>query len=336
MPINTLPTKLFGLKLQVWNDQVADRIPRTFNNSFNVYGAKLGAGGASFLLALAKEPPTVVKARRLCESLARIDPRPTAIHWAAMDLGMMNALATEGVAYIRDEQNAYLPFLGSAISSHGILRQPKVLSPQAQRIVLNLVANRWNMCTAGDLAGLTGKSPASVTKYLAEIEAIAPGLVANKGRLRTLSNAGHTKEELLRGFANYLSDPADTIIPLRHALSIEAVQQAGGLLSGESALAFVSDLAPSRTTTVAIHKEALTALKAAAGETWQKAAWYESAEMAVEVWGYQVDAPSDESVASSGLSSIDALNLYVACSKRESNNVRYLDAVEQLREQICR
>ena len=58
--------------------------------------------------------------------------------------------------------------------------------------------------------------------------------------------------------------------------------------------------------------------------------------MIVEVWRYTVDAPSDISVSATGLQSFDALNLYLACLNRDNDDVRYLDAVEQLREEICR
>ncbi len=336
MLASTLPTRLFGLELKTWRDPVAAHVPRTYAESFDIYGAQLGEGGAPFIIAAAKEPPTIVRSRRLCESLKNVDSRPTAICWDALDLGMMAALASEGIAYIRDERNAYLPFLGATISSRVTLTQPKALSPQAQRIVLNLIAGHWDTCTASDLAKLTGKSSASVTKYLAEIEAIAPGLVEIKGRRRILSTAGYTKEDLLRGFGEYLSDPACSTIRLKHALDIGHVRQAGGLLAGESALSFVSDLAPSPVTSVAVPAESLDGLKVSAGNLWQEAAWYEPAEMTVEVWRYVVDAPSDISTFAAGLWSVDALNLYVACSNRASDNVRYLDAVEQLREEVCR
>lgn len=336
MLASTLPNKLFGLELTTQGDPVSAHISRVYAESFEMCGAQLGEGGTPFILAVAKEPPTLMRSRRLCEALKGVDSRPVAICWDAMDPGMMVALASGGIAYIRDSHNAYLPFLGAMISAQGTLAQPKALSPQAQRIVLNLIAGNWDKCTAGDLAELTGKSAASVTKYLVEIEAIAPGLVETRGRLRVLSSAERAKEDLLRGFGEYLSDPAESTIRLKHALSIKRVRQTGGLLAGESALSFVSDLAPSPTTSVAIPKESLGDLKAAAGKSWQEAAWYEPAEMIVEVWRYTVDAPSDISVSATGLQSIDALNLYIACLNRDNDDVRYLDAVEQLREEICR
>ncbi len=331
-----LPARLFGLELQTWSSPISTRIPRVHAEAFHIYEARLGDDGVSFFLAVAQEPPTIARAHALRKSLAAVSPSPLAICWDAMDLGMMNALATEGIAYVRDEHNAFLPFMGAVISSRGMTRQPKTLSPQAQRIVLNLVAGRWDRCTAGDLAGLTGKSRASITKYLNEIEAVVPGLVESRGRLRVLTSASYSKDELLRGFDEFLSEPAVKTIRLKHALDVELLRQAGALLTGESALSLVSDLAPAPTVSVAVDEDALASLKIAAGNSWQEASWYDAAEMAVEVWRYPVDAPSDEFAATTGLSSVDALNLYVACSKRNVDDVRYLDAVEQLREEICR
>jgi hypothetical protein len=58
--------------------------------------------------------------------------------------------------------------------------------------------------------------------------------------------------------------------------------------------------------------------------------------MVVEEWSYPVDAPSEVSVTATGLRSVDPLNLYVECSKKDTDGIRYLDAIEQLKEVICR
>lgn len=337
MLVGILPERLFGLDLAIWDDPVVSKVPRIHTNIFDVRGARLGGHSeAEFIIAIAKEPPTISESLRMSRAVSQVDQRPAVICWDGMDSGMMGALSSEGVPYIRDAKNACLPFLGSVISSDEMAPKPKALSNQAQRIILNLIAGRWADCTAGELARLTGKSAASVTKYLGEIKAIAPGLVVSHGRQRILSRSGLSKEGLLDGFADFLTDPAETTIRLKSALDVELLHECGALLAGESALPYFSDLAPTRSMTVAVLKDALDGLRSAAGEAWCETAWYDSAEMTVEVWGYPVDEPSRLSLPSTGLYSVDPLNLYVSCLRREADDVRYLDAVEQLREEICR
>ncbi|MDD7188724.1 MAG: hypothetical protein PUH14_06525, partial [Collinsella sp.] len=105
------------------------------------YSLRLARLGMSeqgrFIVAEPKEPPSVISARNLANAVRKIDARPVAICWDAMDLGFMRALSSEGIAYIRDERNAFLPFIGAVISGEVLGASPAApLSPQSQRIVL--------------------------------------------------------------------------------------------------------------------------------------------------------------------------------------------------------
>ncbi len=337
MLLSVLPNRLFGLELEVRDDAVATKIARVYSSLFDVKAARLGSSEQGrFIAAIAKEPPTIATSRGLSNALARVDNRPVVICWDAMSCGLMESLANTGISYIREEKNAFLPFLGAVISAQGLFPPPKSLSPQTQRIALNLIAGRWDGCSAGDLAKLTGKSAASVTKYLAEIQAIAPGLVETKGTRRVLRNPGFEKGKMLDAFAAYVSHPAQATIRLREALPVEALRNAGALLAGDSALSYFTDLAPASMLTVALVKEAAEKLKGQLGDFWQEVEWYETPGMAVEIWAYPVDAPCDASLASTGLSCVDPLNLYVGIKDSDTDDVRFLDAIDQLRRTACR
>lgn len=104
----------------------------------------------------------------------------------------------------------------------------------------------------------------------------------------------------------------------------------------ERALAFVSDLVlDDSCLTIAVTRTSLPKLQEACGTGWIEAAWYESCPLEVEVWAYPIDMPSDISFLTAELSSIDLLNLYVACSKAPLDDIRYQDALAQLKEKIC-
>ncbi len=337
MLLSVLPNRLFGLELKASRGVVAAKVPRVYSTLFDIKAACLGQfDQACFIAAIAKEPPTVATSKGLSNALARMDSRPVVICWDAMSAGMMNTLAAAGISYIRDEQNAFLPFLGAVISAQGLLPAPRPLSAQAQRIVLNLIAGRWDGCSAGDLTRLTGKSGASVTKYLAEIQAIAPSLIESKGTRRILRNPGFEKAKMLDAFAAYFSRPAETTIRLREAPPADVLREAGALLAGESALAHFTDLAPTSTPAVALCRESAEKLRVYLADSWQEVEWYETCAMTVEIWPYPVDAPCDVSVASTGLSCVDALNLYIGFQNSDTEDVRLLDAIDQLKEVVCR
>ncbi len=331
-----LPKSLFGLELKTEADELSSKVARVHSESFKIKAASLGGDErCRFVAAIALVPPTLPIIRSLCKSVEEADGRPVAICWNAMDEGMMSSLAAEGIAYIRDARNTYLPFFGASSSSVKNHEQAKPLSKEAQRIVLNLIDGRWDNRSAGDLAKLTGKSRASVTKYLAEIEASASDLIENRGTSRILRNPGYSKAELLDGLDEHFSNPVVSKIPLKTELPLKELQRSGALLSGETALSHFSDLAPSAPTTVSMEKEQVAGLKKRLGPAWCEAAWYEIPVMFIEIRRYPVDEPSDDTLRATGLRSVDKLNLYVECVKNDTDDVRYLDAVDQLKEQIC-
>ena len=314
------------------------QIPRMYLERYSLHLARLGMSEQGrFIVAEPKEPPSVISARNLVSAVRKLDTRPMVICWDAMDLGFMRALSSEGIAYIRDERNAFLPFIGAVISEEVLGASPAApLSPQSQRIVLNLIAGRWVDCSAGDLARLCGKSAASVSGYLSEIAAIAPGLIARDGKKRILRGAELSTETLLDGFEDYLRSPVMERIRLKGIVDRADLRAVDALLSGVSALSYMSDLAHDDSAlTIALEKYQLEALKGRMGDRWLEAQWYESAAIEIEVWSYSVDEPSDVSFDSTGLQCVDPLSLYIVCAKADYKDDRLLDAVEQLRRTIC-
>lgn len=326
------------MELAIDLEPVGVQIPRMYLERFSLRLAQLGASEQGrFIVAEPKELPSVISARNIVDAVRKVDARPVAICWDAMDLGFMHALASEGIAYIRDGQNAFLPFMGAFISDE-ILNAPSAapLSPQSQRVVLNYIAGRWVDCSAGDLARLCGKSAASVSNYLSEIAAIAPGLIVRDGKKRILHDTGLSTETLLDGFEDYLRSPVIERIRLKEAVDRVDLRAVDALLSGVSALSYMSDLAHDGSApTIALEKYQLEALKERMGDRWLEAQWYESPAIEIEVWSYPVDEPSDVSFDTAGLQCVDPFSLYVACAKADYKDDRLLDAVEQLRRTIC-
>lgn len=338
MLLSCLPKRLFSLELAIDLEPVEVQIPRMYLERFSLRLAQLGASEQGrFIVAEPKELPSVISARNLVNAVRKVDTRPVAICWDAMDIGFMRALSSEGIAYIRDERNAFLPFIGAVISDEVLGASPAApLSPQSQRIVLNLIAGRWVDCSAGDLARLCGKSAASVSGYLSEIAAIAPGLIARDGKKRMLCDAGLSTETLLNGFEDYLRTPVAERIRLKETINRVELRAVDALLSGVSALSYMSDLAHDDSApTIALEKYQLDALKEHMGDRWMEAKWYEPAAIEIEVWSYPVDEPSDVSFGTTGLQCVDPFSLYVACAKRNYKDDRLIDAVEQLRRTIC-
>ena len=332
-----IPRYLFSMPLVLELDDVVGKIPRRQADEFDLRSARLGDVGQEFLVAIALERPTVLSSRALVRAVAKVDARRVAICFPYLDAGMMRALASEGIAYIKDPGNVFLPFLGMAVSPTSEGRQAKPLSPHAQRTVLGLIAGRWDGLSAGELAEAMGVSRATVSKCLAEIEAILPSALSTEWKRRVLRNPGMSRRRMLETFEPFFVSPVRARRLLKGRGTLEALGRAGAKLSGEGALPFYSDLAhDAGFVRVALYWRDIASAAEAAGEAWRDAEWFEEPDVVVEEWTYVLDGSNGVSLASTGFESLDALGLYVEMKDDGEGDVRLADAVEQLREVACR
>lgn len=337
--MDDLPRSILSMPLTlVDEDFAADKIPRKFLEDFNIHEAQLGGSkSGAFLAAVARKRPTVLSSRALVRAIAKVDTRPVVICSYYINSGMMHALASEGIAYIRDGGNAYLPFAGVAVSPVPSTRAPQPLSPQAQRMFINLFSGRWNGLTAGELSQHSGMSRASVTGYIAEIEAVLPTLVSREWKRRVLRNPGIPKDELLSAFEPYLVTPVKRRHLLAGAIDTGIIGSLGGLISGETALAYYTDLAHDpRVVRIAMDSKSVEAAQLESGDNWKVAQWFEDPCVIIEEWSYPIDGKSEVSFASQGLCAIDRVALYVELMGTGDDDVRLADAIGQIREEICR
>lgn len=320
---------------------VEDRLARIYRERFRLWDAVLeGAKEWRFIAAIPQGnyQPTILSSKGLRSAVQRAgESAPVAICFKRIDPGLKRGLVSENIPFNSEDGNAYLPFIGIQEAVSSVLAAPRPLSPQAQRIALNLTAGRWVNVTASELAKLCSKSRASITKYLREIEAINPALLNTSWRSRILGDADLSRAELLGVFEPYLVSPVAARYRFASVPKMDVLAACNTRLSGLSALSFFSDLThdPSHLT-VMMGGAGLSTLRGMLGETLREAAWYDDAPFVVEEWAYPLDATSDVSVASFGLASVDPWSLYAAFVHESPEDVRVKDAVEQLKERLCR
>lgn len=340
MNVKAMPARLFGQPLVFTSDSIGASLSRAYSDAFSFYDARLGElPSGRFIAAVAKERPTVLLSRSVAHAVKRLgEDRPVVVCWDGIDSGMKRALAGEGIAYIRDYENCFLPFVGAMSSDTPPLRQPAPLSPQAQRIALNVMVGRWAGKSAGELARLCGRSNASVTKYLAEVEAVLPGSVRSEGRAKTVSlPRGIDRAGALDVLEAYLSSPVKESHRLPNGVDVGLLAEAGARLSGISALAALTDLAmDTGHLVVAVDAGGLKNLREAFGGTWPKEAeWYDDWAIEVEVWAYPTREVGTQGIVAAGLECVDECSLFAEVTSAGYEGVREVDAIDQLREAIC-
>ncbi|WP_304425867.1 hypothetical protein [uncultured Adlercreutzia sp.] len=338
--VPNIPSSLFAMPLHIGGESPdSAAIPRHLLSIFDLREAQLGGSDQGrFVAAIAKERPTVIESRNLVTALSAVSSMPVVVCWDGIDAGMKRIFASEGISYIKDGDNALLPFIGAAIAPERYVAEPERLSPQAQRVLFSVLGGAWNACNASEIARKIGKSNASVTKYLSEIEAVASAMVTTSGKSRILAMPERVGPEvILEAFDPYLSSPVVRIHRIAEPIDTVLLERAGARLSGESALAVLTDLAfdPSHIT-VQMDGDDIATLAEEMGPSWREASWYEAAPLTIEEWAYPPIPGADRSVEKEGLSCVDSLSLYASVKGKHPDDVRFCDAVEQLKEEICR
>lgn len=333
-----LNIKVFGESMQIDEPPaLTNNVPRHHLEKFDLRKAHLELHrDTPFIAAIAKTDPTLINSSNLIKSIQKLDSTPVVICHDAINPGLKNAFFKEGISFATEDGNAYLPFLNLQQSPSIIKQKPAPLSPQAQRIILNLIAGRWNNCTATDLARLTHRSKSSITKYLKEIEAINPKLVQTSWKTRTLINPWYTKEELFEEFEPFLKSPVRETIRFATLPKAEELAVYEAKLSALSALPFFSDLAYDNSQiTVMLEEKWLAQFKSSLGKTLKEAAWNELASFVVEIWAYPLDNFSSVSTSATGLTCVDPYSLYAELTNQEYDDIRVNDAINQLGEFLC-
>ena len=332
-----IPDSLFGMPLAIAKDEAVTLLPRAVTDAYEVQQVLFGAKPQARCHGLfPKKRPGAKSIRAAIKALGRIDDLPSVVFWPGLSYGQKDSLSSEGIPYVQDARNAFLPFIGAIAASTPNVARPTPLSAQAQRIFLNYLSGRWIDCNAGDIAKLAGKSRASVTKYLAELTAVCPGIVTKEGKNSYLRQPTRNKAELLDLFEPYLFNPVVSIHRYSSKANVDELHALGAKLAGISELAALTDIADDGSVLeIAMDAVVLAEFEEGQGDALAEAGWDDDASLVVHEWAYPIDSSINELSSAYGLDGLDVENLYVSLSKTGYDDVRILDAIEQVRNLVC-
>ena len=338
--LDYMPEELLALYVDPVGDAEVPPLPRMYTRELETGTFALNgiASNVRFVAVGSRARPDLKMLKGAIDSLRSVCNLPVVAVSPSLDYWQKEWLASRQIPFVQDERNAYLPFAGLVVQEASRGRRPSPLSPQAQRVVVNLIEGGWDDVSAGELSKRVGKSRSSVSKYLAEIEAICPEVVRRAGRSTKLCSSGMGKAALLDRFEPYLRSPVSRRFRISYGVGPDELRGVGARLSGLSALGRMSDLSVAEAyPTVAIPQEGLAGMMASLGDAGVELPWWDEEGTEVEAWGYWDDFPIDLRAHSiGGLGSVGALSLYLSLKGRYEGDVRVADAVDQLREEICR
>lgn len=334
--LDYVPTDLLGIRLDLFPCPASDDLPRFMHKAFAFRDAQLEIDTSPrFHLICAAGQPDLRMSLAAMDALGKADQLPCALCSPLLDGMQQRALARRGRAFIRDGSNLFLPFLGMALNGVPILRR-RPFSPQAQRILSGLFGGGFNGMTAGELSMALGKSRASVSKYLCEIEAVIPGCVKKDGTRRLLYLSKRNLSETLSLIEPYLANPVASRLVLDVPEDLSPLIASGFRIAGETALSMVSDLAQdSHGIVLAAPVSAIDGLRCEQPSLFASQPEIDGPALELQGWRYWDDFPGPED--GRGLEAVGGLSLLASMLhvSYDEDDVRLMDAIDQLRRSIC-
>lgn len=238
----------------------------------------------------------------------------------------LDRMVEEGLPFVADGRQVYLPFLGVALSKAGragAMRPATVekLSPQAQRLALKVVYGKIGCLTVTQAAELLGVAKMTASRAFSEMEAVNPAWVASEGRQRRLCLKGSLRE-FWRQVEPHLTSP----VVREHRL--ESIPEASLPLGGMSALCHHSMLADNPWPTFAVTRaqERELGLKdsrhLAGWDSWERPA------CVVQVMRYELDS------LAMGEEAIDPLSAVLSLTGEEREDPRVAGEIERIMERV--
>lgn len=150
------------------------------------------------------------------------------------------ALIENGIAFIAENEQVYLPFAGTALGKCARTRaevhidNSEALNAPAQMLLLFLIYSREYEFTKSTAAGWLGVSPMTITR--------AVRVLQSHGFVEDISAGRESRISLSAGKAETLRRAEPFLIsPVKKKLYVERIQFAGGIRAGEYSLADRTD-----------------------------------------------------------------------------------------------
>ena len=212
-----------------------ERLPLSIQGSYELYLITIGEKVA--LLASPKEKTPLVTLRKQQHQLELYTGLPCVLYVKEMNYYMRDAMLDEGIPFVWEGHQLYLPFAGI------LLDEPKrkavpgyvCISYLTQKLLLTSLYEGWQKVTVTRAAEKLNVSKMSVTRCFDELEALNVPYLSLHNRTRTL-NADTNKKNMWENIHEVLRNPV-----LKN-YAIKELPDRKLPFSGETALAHYSML----------------------------------------------------------------------------------------------
>jgi|GEM_PF-3160595 len=316
-----LPSSIYSLPITI-NGSPETPIPQFIAQSFIVKLGSIGTNPCVFA-DFGSQTPTLPLIRKTNDELIRRMSLPVVFHGNRLSHYQKEVMTSKNISFVLSQRNAFLPFIGLVLLDDlGREDVSAFLSPQAQRLFLNILNGEWMGLSVSETAERMGKSNSSASNYFYEIEGIAPVLFQKKGKHKVITRMLFNRREIFDLLLPHLHSPVKQRFYTTSDAS--ALVKRGALFSGITALSRLSSIADSTFPTVAVTSAMLDHfLEDSKGEYTTVSETYRTKTI-VETWHYWPDYHEPKRV--------DSISLYLSLAHEAQTDERMNKALSSLLE----
>lgn len=310
--------KLLHIKAEAAEFTAVDSLPLYIrrNYSFNV----IELAGVRCLVAKPKEPLNFTTLRKQQKLLKNETGMECVLCFEKMSRYAKEKMTAEGLPFIIEGKQVYMPFLGIAIGKND---RPETAATQlswlTQKLLLSAIYQQWRKVFLFEVAALLSVSDMSVSRCFNELDAVGLSLIVREGKRRCFVWQG-TKKQLWERIFPLLKNPVNKTYLLEKDVPKDQL-----LVSGISALCRFSMLADNEYQTYAATKATERTLQL----KWQTCVPSgEVPAMSIQVMHYVI--PFD------GGKTIDPLTAVLSITQEQKSDPRVEAAMDEVLEEYLR
>ena len=190
------------------------RLPLSYRSSYDL--KLLTVGGQDALLAAPIEKTPLAALRKQQHQLMVYTGLPCVLYMTDMNYYTRDALLEEGIPFVWEEHQIYLPFIGVLLDDHKRQAIPSCakISYLTQRLLLTALYQGWQKVTVTKASKLLTVSKMSITRCFDELEAFNVPYLTVRSRARSIT-AVADKKTMWENLQGILRNPVITSYALK-------------------------------------------------------------------------------------------------------------------------
>jgi hypothetical protein len=233
------------------SEYLNDKLPIAFRGRYTFY--KVETNGLSWIAIQPKNDVGLVMLRKDRAKIEKIAGLNCAIFLNATTFYIKEKLVDEGIPFVLNGKQVYLPFIGYLLSNENErdIAPVHLISYLTQRLIFVAIYEKWENVTVSEAAAKLGVTKMSVSRCFDEIEYLSVDILGMKGKSRAITVPTDIRK-LWNDMQDVLRNPVVARYELQEDIQLER-------RAGISALCEYSLLSDNEYPTYAITKKEITA-----------------------------------------------------------------------------